>query len=207
MLSAMLSLATIHVLAVISPGPDFAIILKNALQYSRKTAILTALGIALGVWVHIFYCMLGLSLIISRSIILFNVIKLLGAAYLIYMGYKQIRSAAVKDLDDVTGIKASDLKSWAAIREGFLCNVLNPKASLYFLSLFTLVIKPETPFWQRMVFSQEIFLITFFIFSVIAFLVSHHTLKRRISRVQTILNRVMGLVLLLFGLKLALGRS
>lgn len=79
----------IHLLGVISPGPDFIICARNSLTYSRKTGIWTAVGFGLGISVHILYCLAGLALIISQSILLFNFIKYLGASYLVYIGIKK----------------------------------------------------------------------------------------------------------------------
>src|SRR3990167_10850400 len=74
--------------AVISPGPDFAIVTRNALRHSQNTGIMTALGIATGTLIHVSYCILGLAIIISKSLLIFNIIKYIGASYLIYLGVK-----------------------------------------------------------------------------------------------------------------------
>ena len=86
----------IHLLAVISPGPDFIMACRNSLTYSRKTGIYTAVGFGIGIAVHIFYSLAGLALIISKSILLFNTIKFLGAGYLIYIGLKSVLSKSSK---------------------------------------------------------------------------------------------------------------
>ena len=71
--------------AVISPGPDFAMVLKQSITYGKKSSIYTSIGIGLGIGVHVIYTLLGIGLIISKSIILFTIIKFLGAGYLIYI--------------------------------------------------------------------------------------------------------------------------
>lgn len=85
-LPLILSVTAIHLLAVVSPGPDFIVAIKNALTYSRKTGFFTALGFALGISVHLLYCVFGLAILISQSLLLFSIIKFLGAGYLIYIG-------------------------------------------------------------------------------------------------------------------------
>ena len=77
-----LTIAGIHLLAVMSPGPDFAMIVRNSLVYSKKTAIYSSLGLAAGILVHVTYSLVGIGLIISQSILLFSVIKFFGAGYL-----------------------------------------------------------------------------------------------------------------------------
>ncbi len=91
-LTEFLTVAVIHLLAVISPGPDFAMISRNSLVYSRKTGIYSSLGLALGILVHVSYSLVGIGLIISRSIVIFSAIKFLGAGYLIYIGYKALKT-------------------------------------------------------------------------------------------------------------------
>lgn len=83
-LFSFLLIGSLNFLAVISPGPDFAMVVKTALTQPRKPAVFTALGIALGIFVHVSYCVLGLAIIITQSILLFSLVKYLGAAYFIY---------------------------------------------------------------------------------------------------------------------------
>ena len=74
-LSIFLTVALAHLLAVISPGPDFVMITRNSLIYSRRTGVYSALGLGLGILVHVFYSLVGIGFIISKSIILFSIIK------------------------------------------------------------------------------------------------------------------------------------
>jgi threonine/homoserine/homoserine lactone efflux protein len=96
-----ITVAIVHLFAVMSPGPDFAVVTRNSLFNSRKVGIYTSLGIALGIMVHVTYSLLGVGLLISRSILLFNIIKFVGAAYLIFIGYKSLRAKPVAPLEVV----------------------------------------------------------------------------------------------------------
>lgn len=91
-LAQFLTVALVHFLAVVSPGPDFAMVTRNSIIYSRKTGIYTSIGIAVGILVHVAYSLLGIGFIIAKSIVLFNIIKFIGAGYLIYIGYKSFRA-------------------------------------------------------------------------------------------------------------------
>ena len=82
-----LAVVTIHLLAVMSPGPDFVMISRNSLIYSRRSGIFSALGLACGMAVHASYSLVGIGLIITKSIVLFSILKFVGAAYLLYFGY------------------------------------------------------------------------------------------------------------------------
>ena len=88
-----LSISLLIMLAAVSPGPDFAVVTKNSLLYSRKAGLFTALGVSVSLLIHAVYCILGLAIIISQSLLAFSVIKYLGAAYLIYIGFKAPRVA------------------------------------------------------------------------------------------------------------------
>lgn len=86
-----LILASITLLAAISPGPDMIVVVKNAIK-SHILGYMTALGVGLAIFVHIGYCIAGIGLIISQSILLFSIIKVLGALYLLYIAYQLFRA-------------------------------------------------------------------------------------------------------------------
>lgn len=202
-----LMIGLIQFLAVISPGPDFAMVVKTAIGQSRRIAIYNAFGIALGVIVHVSYCILGLAVVITQSVLLFNFIKYLGAAYFIYLG---IQSLMVNKTDSANKflIHAENLGSnvtpVVAIKRGFFCNVLNPKATLFFLGLFTLVINPHTSRIIQFIYGIEIFLITFLWFALLATMITHPFVKSRITQWQHVITKMMGGLLIAFGCKLAL---
>lgn len=205
-LPIILSVAAIHLLAVMSPGPDFIMTMRNSLFYSRRSGIYSAIGLGLGILVHVTYCLAGIAIIISQSIIIFNILKFAGAAYLLYIGVKSLRAKPNQDinLDEAT---QQDMTKWQAIRSGFITNATNPKATLFFLSLFTLVIQPSTPFAIKAIMGGEMAIATALWFSLIAVLVSHRAIRHRITRFQHYIERLMGGVLILFGIKLATTNS
>lgn len=142
--SAWLAVFTLAFVAVITPGPDFVLTLRNSLTYSRQAGLYTALGVGVGNLVHATYSLIGIGAIISQSILLFTLLKWLGAAYLIYLGVKSIRSQK-SSVTLIDSRSMAPIKRWSAFRIGFLGNLLNPKATLFFLALFTQVIQPSTP--------------------------------------------------------------
>lgn len=202
-LTQFLTIVVVHLLAVMSPGPDFVVVAKNSLTYSRKIAIYTALGLACGISLHVLYSLLGIGLIISQSIILFNIIKYLGAAYLLYIGYKSLRSKS--NTTEVEAIKAvNDISVGKAIRTGFLTNALNPKATLFFLAVFTQVVDPSTPFIIQGLYGVEMMVMTFVWFSIVAILFTSKVLRNKIQKVQHRIEQVTGVVLIALGIKVAL---
>lgn len=205
MIEQFLLVAGIHLLAVMSPGPDFALVLRNSLVYTHRAGVLAAVGLGLGILVHVTYSILGIALVISQSVVLFNVIKWIGAAYLIYIGYKSLRShaAPAPDPADPATAAPQDLPALAAIRSGFLTNVLNPKATLFFLALFTQVIEPGTPVWLKVLYGAEMSIATFAWFALVATALTRRPVRRAFGRVQHRLEQAFGVILVALGIKIA----
>lgn len=205
-LSVILTVALVHLLAVISPGPDFVLITRNSLVYSRKTGIYSAIGLGLGILVHVTYSLIGVGLIIAQSVVLFTIIKFFGAGYLMYLGYKSLTSKS-SHLSIQAEQHKTDISKWQAIRIGFLTNVLNPKATLFFLSLFTLIISPSTPLGVKLFMGFEMSVVTGLWFALVAYLFSHHFVKSRFEKVQHFAEKFIGVVLIALGLKVALSTT
>ncbi len=201
-LPQILTVALINMLAIMSPGPDFIMITRNSLIYSRKTAVYSALGLGFGILVHITYSLVGIGLLISKSIIMFSIIKLFGAFYLIYIGYKSLTDRSDNNSEN-SNTKVKDLSKFEAIKMGFLTNVTNPKVTLFFLSIFTLVIKPTTPLFIKLIMGAEMSLATFLWFTTIAVIFTHKLIKSRITNIQKTAEKVMGVILIVLGIKIA----
>jgi RhtB (resistance to homoserine/threonine) family protein len=203
---AILTVALVHLLAVISPGPDFIMITRNSLMYSRQTGIYTSIGLGLGILVHVVYSLVGIGVLISQSILLFNIVKFLGAAYLIYIGFKSLTSKT-SSLNLQNQEQKKDISRMEAVKIGFITNVTNPKATLFFLSLFTLVISPNTPFAVKVFMGAEMSIVTALWFMLVAYLISHHLIKNKLSKVQHTAEKFIGVVLIALGIKVALSTS
>lgn len=197
------TVALIHLLAVISPGPDFIVAVKNSLTYSRKIGLWTAVGFGLGIAVHILYCVAGIAFIISQSILVFNAVKFLGATYLIYIGYKSLTSkTSIAKIEET--VVRSDIRPLEAIKIGFLTNVLNPKATLFFLSLFTLVVAPDTPLVVQGVMGSIMVIDTILWFALVAIFFTQPVVRNTFNRFQGVFNKVLGTLLVGLGIKVAL---
>ena len=131
-----------HTIALISPGPDFIVACRNAIKHSRKIGLWTAVGFGAGVCIHISYAFFGLTWMISKYDTLFNTIKYFGAVYLIYLGISSLFSSNSK-IEQSRDENSHKIKWYTAVKIGLLTNLMNPKASLFFLSLFTLVVGPK----------------------------------------------------------------
>lgn len=202
-LPELVTVAIIHFLAVASPGPDFILVVKNSISRGRRHGVATALGIAASIVLHTTYSLLGLALVISRSVLVFNVVKAVGACYLLWIGVRALLSsrASAADLPPADAAPVPLLKSSA---QGFLTNALNPKATLLFLSLFSLVISPETPLAVKLVYGAEMTLATAAWFSFVSAFLTVPAVQRRYQAFGHWLDRVMGAVLLALGAKILL---
>ena len=198
-----LTIGLIHLLAVASPGPDFFMVLRNTISYSRSVGIYTAIGISLGILVHVSYSLIGIGFIISQSIILFTILKWIGAAYLIYIGWKSL-TAKKTQYDIADGNK--NISKTKALRIGFFTNVFNPKATLYFLSLFSVIISPETPLFIQALLGAETFILTFVWFTFLATVLSHSLVLKMFKRIQLYFERTMGVLLIGLGIKIGLSK-
>ena len=194
------TVATITILAVISPGADFAMVTRNSMMLSRRAGMLTAVGIALGVLVHVAYSVLGVGLVISRSILLFNLIKYLGAAYLVYLGVTMLRARA--EVPGAARVKA--LSDLGALRIGFLTNATNPKTTLFVVSLFTQVISPQTPLLIQLGYGAFMSLAHLLWFMLVACAFSSAPAQRMVASARHHVERAIGGVLVCLGLTLAL---
>ena len=200
-MTELLAVVAITFFAVISPGPDFAMVSRNSLLLSRRTGVLTALGIAAGVCIHVSYTLLGVGLLIQQSLWLFNLIKLAGAAYLIFLGIKMLR-AQPETGEELASQPA--LSSLGALRTGFLTNVLNPKTTIFIVSLFMQVVQPQTPLAVQLGYGAFIVLAHALWFSAVALLLSSASVRSRLWAVRRWRDRIFGGLLVGFGMLLAL---
>lgn len=193
----LLAVFTITVLAVISPGPDFAMVSRNSLLRSRRAGLLTALGIGLGVWVHVAYTLLGVGLVIQQSLRLYAALKIVGALYLIYLGWKMLRAPAAEAT--ATDADTAGLSDFAALRTGFLTNALNPKCTVFIVSLFLQVVQPSTPLAMRIGYGAFVSASHVLWFGLVALLFSGGPLKTRLLGARRWIDRAFGTVLIGFG--------
>jgi RhtB (resistance to homoserine/threonine) family protein len=202
-MAEVIAVAVITVLAVISPGADFAMVVRNSYLYGRTTGLLGAVGVAAGVLVHVTYTMLGVGLLIASSTELFTAIKLVGAAYLVYIGVRTFRARPdlAVDLESKPG-----LTRLGALRTGFFTNALNPKTTLFVVSTFTQVVGPDTHPWQQAGYGLFMSFAHLAWFGVVALFFSNSRLRTAMLRWQKTLNRAIGSVLVGLGVTLGFAR-
>ncbi len=206
----LLLLTTIHLLAAMSPGPDFLLVSSQTLTKGKKVGFYCSFGITLGLSVHILYSIFGLATVIAHSAWLLTIIKIIGGSYLIYLGWQGIRSKAKPPTEnnqssvENTVLTKTAIKS--SIKQGFFCNVFNPKAPIYFVSLFTLVLSVDMPMWQLTFYGLWIMLLQMAWFSTVVMLLSVPAINRKFQSHAHWVDRVMGVAMASLGLNLLLRR-
>ena len=200
-LPEIISVSVIAMFMSISPGADFVMVTRNSIFHNRTAGLYSALGISLAIWIHVAYSIAGLAVIISNSIVLFSIIKYLGAAYLIYIGWKSFQSKADVEIVEIKNKKS--ISNFSALKIGFITNALNPKTTIFFLSIFTQVVNPDTPFILQIIYGAIISLAHLLWFSSVAVCVTHPLLLKLFNSNKIIIERVIGTVLIGFGLKVA----
>lgn len=190
--------ALAHLLAVISPGPDFAIVVKQSLTHGRRIAVWTSIGVGAAILFHLGYSLLGLGLLIRSSPFWFNTVRFAGAGYLAWLGLQGLRARRREFAPLVQETAAPMLTASRAFAMGFLTNALNPKATLFFVSLFVLLVSPDTPQRVRAAYGVWMSLATMAWFSLVAVLFTRPEVQRRFQRHAHWVDRVLGMVLLGF---------
>lgn len=191
----------------ITPGNDMIFVISRSLSYGTKAGIYAAFGIGLGCFVHIFASVVGLSVIIQQSEILFNIIRYAGAAYLIFIGIKSfIEKPSTMIFNQNQNDKNTNLK---ILRQGTITNVLNPKVSLFFLAFLPQFVNNSSE--SENITSQILFLGLWFNFSgtvvnvLIALLFSKVIAKlSNFQQFWKIQNKISGAVLVALSLQIAL---
>ena len=201
MLHQILTIVVITALVMLSPGPDMVIVMRNVHVGGRPAGLRTALGMVVGSLVHIAYCVAGIGWLLSHSILAFGLLKYAGAAYLIYLGVSSLRASAVS-LKSSIGMTAKSPSPW--FLQGFTTNVLNPKATLFYLGVFTTVITPDTSMRATAVLIAVMLTVSVSFWLLFVQTIGTSFVRRVLNRGQKTVNRLFGILLVGLGVRVAL---
>jgi RhtB (resistance to homoserine/threonine) family protein len=190
--------ALAHALAVASPGPDFAIVLKQSLAHGRRTAIWTSVGVGTAISLHVGYSLLGLGLLLRSSAVWFDVVKYAGAAYIAWLGVQALRTRPRTAPAANAGHATAPPTAHGAFATGFLTNALNPKVSLFFISLFVLIVSPATPKWVQAAYGLWMVGATMGWFTLVSVFFTREGVRRRFLSHGHWIDRALGVVFLAF---------
>jgi RhtB (resistance to homoserine/threonine) family protein len=194
--------AGIHLVAVASPGPDFALVLRQSVNHGRRVAIVTSLGIGAGIMVHVTLSLLGIGVLLRSSELVFSLVKYAGAAYIAWLGLRGLL-AKPRTAGDVA-LSEDAPPAHGAFLTGFIVNVLNPKAALFFVGLFLTAVSPLTPKSIQVLYGIWLTCATAAWFTMVSIVFTRAIVRQTFLRVGHWFDRAMGVLLLALAARLAL---
>lgn len=206
MLMLFFPVALVHLVALVSPGPDFFFVSQTAVSRSRKEAMMGVFGITCGVMVWSSVTLLGLNLILEKMAWLHNIIMVGGGLYLCWMGYQMLRGALKKQEASAEEPHVELATSGRSFMKGLLTNLANPKAIIYFGSVFSLFVGDSVGAGARWGLFVLIALETFAWFTVVASLFALPAMRRGYQRLAKWIDGVAGTLFAGFGIHLIISR-
>ncbi|MDR2852721.1 MAG: LysE family transporter [Burkholderiaceae bacterium] len=199
----LLSLTLIYLLGIMAPGADFAVTIRQSLSFGKRTGVITVIGIGSGISVHVFYTLIGVGVLLRTQPTLFSIVKVISAAYMLYLGVKFIRSQPKISGLNTTAINQkmhpSPLRSFII---GFLTNATNPKATLLILAVFMTIVAAKTPIEIQIIYGLWMCAIAIGWFVAVSLLFSSHAIRRGFFNIGHWIERGMGILLISFAVNL-----
>ena len=193
-----LTVAILHLFAVASPGPDFALVTRQSLRYNRKVAIWTSLGIGAGILFHSLLAITGLVLLITSNELFSTILKIIGSLYLLYLGVNSILGS--KEEGDIEE-ENTNTDKFNGFLAGLITNITNVKAILFFVTVFSVVIDTGNNLYL-LLYGAYMALATFIWFSIISFVFTSEGFKSRFSSFLGLFEKIIGFTLILLSLQI-----
>jgi len=196
-LNEFMIIAVAHFIALLSPGADFVYLINSSINNKPKIAIGASLGIALSNGFYIMLCLLGFATVFSQSELLMSMIRIIGGGYLLYLGFTILKTQndTINDNNTVFTNKSTFRKE---VLRGFYLSFLNPKISIFYISLFALVISKDTPLTVQLMYGTWMFVFVFIWDSMLVLLLNKKKLKEKILSF-VYMQKIMGILLLVIG--------
>ncbi|MEO5808038.1 LysE family transporter [Devosia sp.] len=188
------------------PGADFAMVLRQSIARGRRQALFTSAGVATSILVHGSYTLLGVGVIVGQSLLFFNVLKWAGAAYLLFLAISALRGEPPKAPEnlDAIEVKRSDFSAFAL---GFLTNLLNPKAVLFFLALFTTLVSAHTSGDIKVFYVVCMSMMLFAWFALVSVFFTTPSVRQGFFRLGRWFNRVTGITFIILAVRVAVAQQ
>lgn len=199
------SLALVHLILVVIPGPDFVITVRQSIQHGRTHGIITAIGIGTGLSVHVIYTLLGVAAITHAIPWLLQLLKIIGALYLCYLGVILIKSANSPNKVGINKHEEKEKEKQALKKSfilGFLTNVFNPKATIFFIAVMVSIVSINTPLTIKIGYGVWMCSVNALWFILVSVLFSQPIFQAWLERQTQKIERICGGVLLLFSMQL-----
>lgn len=203
--TTLLTLVTVHVIALMSPGPDFALVVQNAGRYGRQTGIAIALGLSLGILLHSILSLTGASLLIHQQPTLFALLQAAGGSYLLWLGIGAVRSVLTPifrptvHTETVAAPKRIIANSKQALVKGFTTNILNPKALVFFISLLSTIVPVDMSISGKITAIAILWITSFLWFAMLAWLLTGKRLQQKIQQWTPYIDGICGVLFVTIG--------
>ncbi|WP_028357107.1 LysE family translocator [Brackiella oedipodis] len=205
-----LILAGVHFFAVVVPGIDFAVVTQQSISNGRQAGVITAIGIGLGISLHVLYTVLGFGLIVHTNQSIFTIIKVISALYLVYLGLSMIRQnlrprrpspeAVADQVGQQLAAKPQSIR--ASLIKGFVTNATNPKATIFFLGIFTSLVSPSTPIKVQLLYGLWMCFVNAGWFMLVAYLFSTRAVRDLFLQKKKWFEIAMGVLLITLAINL-----
>ncbi len=201
--SILMTLAGVHIVALMSPGPDMALVVQNATRYGRQTGVYIALGLSFGILLHSLLSLTGVSYLVHQQPLLFALLQLCGGSYLLYLGagalkatisnWKQAPSATLSRNTLLLNNKKQ------AFSRGFMTNILNPKALVFFVSLMSTLVPSGMSFSGKSIALFILWSLSLLWFATLAWMLSTERLQRKLHSMSRYIDLLCGIIFSLIG--------
>ena len=195
------TIVLLHLFAVASPGPDFLLVTRQSLRFGRTVAIWASAGIATGIVFHSFIAITGVSLLISSNPDFFNWLKMIAAVYIAYLGCLSLFAKPNPLNNENRKHNENYLGSYVL---GLITNILNPKAILFFITLFTVVVNESTTTILLLFYGLYMSITTFIWFTGISYIFSNQVLTKKYENFIPVFEKVIGIILIIIAIQLFL---
>ncbi|WP_349921250.1 LysE family translocator [Aeromonas veronii] len=193
-----LALAAVCFMGAISPGPSLALIIRNTVQGGQGHGVVTALGHGLGVGIYALITALGLSVLITQTPLLFDIIRYVGAAFLAWLG---IKALLAKPASGSAEEDAHAVRGRQGVFEGFMVAFLNPQLAIFFIALFSQFVHADTGWWEGGIMMLTAGGIDAIWYVLVALVLSRGPVLAWLKAKSFVIDKVSGLVLLGLALK------
>lgn len=197
--TALFSILTIHLMASISPGPDFVVVSQKTLLQGRKAGIFCGIGVCVGLLVHIGYSVAGLTTALGHSEHIVQGIGILGGSYLVFLGYKSFKGSFSKQAELVVN-ERSKTATQSAFWSGLIVNIFNPKAAIYFISLFSIIISPTMGVEKLLLVIVSIIAVQMAWYLTFIYFVTIPSVRVKFDSKVYLIDRTLGMLMALMGL-------
>ncbi|WP_104402981.1 LysE family translocator [Vibrio penaeicida] len=202
----LLTLATVHFIALLSPGPDFALVVQNASRHGRQTGVYIAFGLSVGILLHSVFSLTGVSYLVHQHPSIFQLLQVAGGGYLLYLGLGalrfvfQYRNQPISQAPSAPNMVLSNRKQ--AFLRGFITNILNPKALVFFVSLMSSLVPASMSLSGKSAALLILWSLSFAWFSALAWMLSTARFQAKLKRMSLYIDGLCGLIFTGIGLSI-----